>query len=250
MITFIVLSWGRYHGGRRPSNDDSLHSPTVIPPLALDKPSIMKRYHRRWTYSDTSPRRSPTMVTLHDTRFVECWWWNDGWTVKTVVTWRSSASMIAAPGKKSSSWFSSIARHFVITVIVPSVGTAGRLFEERLGYAQIYTCNICCWTAVGGETWVCTDLHLQYLLLLSLEERLGYVQIYTCNICCWTAVGETWVCTDLHLQYLLLDGCLRRDLGMYRFTLAIFAVGRLLEERLGYVQIYTCNICCCCRCCV
>ena len=71
---------------------------------------------------------------------------------------------------------------------------------------QIYTCNICC----------CTDLHLQYLLLLSLEDRLGYVQIYTCNICC---------CTDLHLQYLLL----------YEFTLAIFAV----------VQIYTCNICCC-----
>ena len=30
--------WGRYHGGRRPSSDDSLHSPTVIPPSALDKP--------------------------------------------------------------------------------------------------------------------------------------------------------------------------------------------------------------------
>ena len=43
------LSWGRYHGGRRPSSDDSLHSPTVIPPSALDKPSIMKRYHRRRT---------------------------------------------------------------------------------------------------------------------------------------------------------------------------------------------------------
>ena len=28
--------------------------------------------------------RSPTMVTLHDTRFVERRWWNDGWTVKTV----------------------------------------------------------------------------------------------------------------------------------------------------------------------
>ena len=27
--------------------------------------------------------RSPTMVTLYDTRFVECRWWNDGWTVKT-----------------------------------------------------------------------------------------------------------------------------------------------------------------------
>ena len=38
---------GPYHGGRRPSSDDSLHSPTVIPPSALDKPSIVNRYHRR-----------------------------------------------------------------------------------------------------------------------------------------------------------------------------------------------------------
>ena len=77
---------GRYHGGRRPSSDDSFHSPTVIPPSALDKPSIMKRYHRRRTCSHTSPRRSPTMVTLHNTRFVKCRWRNDGWTAKTVVT--------------------------------------------------------------------------------------------------------------------------------------------------------------------
>ena len=41
--------------------------------------------------------RSPTMVTLHESRFVECRWWNDGWTVKTVVTSRSSASMIPVP---------------------------------------------------------------------------------------------------------------------------------------------------------
>ena len=71
---------GRYHGGRRPSSDDSFHSLTVIPPSALDKPNIMKRYHRRRTCSYTSPRRSPTMVTLHDTRFVGCRWWKDGWT--------------------------------------------------------------------------------------------------------------------------------------------------------------------------
>ena len=71
------LTWGRYHGGRRPSSDDSLHSPTVIPPSALDKPSITKRYHRRRTRCHASPRRSPTMVTLHDTRFDERRWWND-----------------------------------------------------------------------------------------------------------------------------------------------------------------------------
>ena len=77
---------GRYHAGRRPSSDDSFHSPTVIPPSSLDKPSIMKRSHRRGTCIHTSLHRSPTMVTLHDTRFVECRWWNDGWIVKTVVT--------------------------------------------------------------------------------------------------------------------------------------------------------------------
>ena len=86
-----------YHRGRRLSSDDSFHSPTVIPPSALDKPSIMKRYHPRWTCSHTSPRRWTTMVTLHDTQFVQCQWWNDGWTVKTVITWRLSASMIPAP---------------------------------------------------------------------------------------------------------------------------------------------------------
>ena len=42
-------SWGRYHGERRSSTDNRFHSPTVIPPSALDKPSIMKRYHRRRT---------------------------------------------------------------------------------------------------------------------------------------------------------------------------------------------------------
>ena len=97
-------TWGRYHGGQRPSSDDSFHGPTVIPPSALDKPSNVKSYHRRRSCIHTSPRRSPTMVTLHDTRFDECRWWNDGWTVKTVVTWRSSASMIPAPGQVTPLW--------------------------------------------------------------------------------------------------------------------------------------------------
>ena len=50
-----LSTWSRYHGGRRPSGDGSLDSPTVIPPSALDKPSIMKRYHRRRTCSHTRP---------------------------------------------------------------------------------------------------------------------------------------------------------------------------------------------------
>ena len=86
-----LVSW------RPTTSDNSFHSPTVIPPSALDKPSIMKRYHRRRTCSHTSPLRSPTMVTLQDTRFVECRWWKDGWTVKTGVTLRPSTSMITAP---------------------------------------------------------------------------------------------------------------------------------------------------------
>ena len=89
---------GRYHGGRRQSSDDSFHSPTVIPPSALDKPSIMKRYHRRRTTRWRVTARSPTMVTLHDTRFAECRWWNNSCTAKTVVTWWSLASVIPAPG--------------------------------------------------------------------------------------------------------------------------------------------------------
>ena len=56
----------------------------------------MKSYHRRQTTRLGVTARSPTMVKLHDTQFVQCRWWNDGWTVKTVVTW-SSTSTIPAP---------------------------------------------------------------------------------------------------------------------------------------------------------
>ena len=99
LVATLPDTWGRYHGGRRPSSDDSFHSPTINPPSALDKPCIMKRYHRRRTTRWGVIAHLPTMVTLHSIWFVECRWWNDGWTVKTVVTWRSSASMIPAPGR-------------------------------------------------------------------------------------------------------------------------------------------------------
>ena len=100
---------------------DSFHSLTVIPPSALDKPSIMKRYHRRRTFSHTSRRRSPTMLTLHDTRLIECRWWNDGWTVKTVVTGRSSASTIPAPDIESSH-----TRDFITDTHVATLNTLRR----------------------------------------------------------------------------------------------------------------------------
>ena len=77
----------RYHGGRRPSSDDNFHSPTVIPPSALDKSSIMKRCHHRQTCSHTSPRRSPTMVTrgsdgAHVGRMEHTW---VGWSTRGVI---------------------------------------------------------------------------------------------------------------------------------------------------------------------
>ena len=77
---------GWYHVGRRLSSDDSFHSPTVIPPLALDKPSIMKCYHHWRMSSHTSPRRSPTMVTLLilGLSSADCeMTWNDGCTVES-----------------------------------------------------------------------------------------------------------------------------------------------------------------------
>ena len=48
-----------------------LHSSTVIPPSALDKPSIMKRYHRRRTTRWGVTARSPTMVNA--SWYSVCW---------------------------------------------------------------------------------------------------------------------------------------------------------------------------------
>ena len=58
----------------------------------------MKPYHRWWTCRRISPCRLPKLVTLHDTQFVECRRCNDRCTVKTIITWQSSASMIPVPG--------------------------------------------------------------------------------------------------------------------------------------------------------
>ena len=59
--------------------------------------TVQPRFHHR-----RSTNRVSWSVTIVGERavssFVECRWWNDGWTVKTVVTWRSSDSMIPAPG--------------------------------------------------------------------------------------------------------------------------------------------------------
>ena len=92
-ITLGPVSWRPTTVKWRQFSQSNRHST-----IGTRQTQYMKRYHRRRTTRWGVTARSPTMVTLHDTRFVECRWWNDGWTVKTDVTWRSSASMIPAPG--------------------------------------------------------------------------------------------------------------------------------------------------------
>ena len=123
---------GRYHGGRRPSNDDSFHSPTVIPPSALDKPSIMKRDHRRRTCSHTSPRRSPTMVTLHDTRFVECRWCAPGCFGKGALNVTCDAVDGRSRRCHRSLTCNAAGVHSFLPVDVLRVRVTGDRLEERL----------------------------------------------------------------------------------------------------------------------
>ena len=65
-----------------------------------DQPSFHHRHLTNWVpWSVTIIGERWGEVWLHlrddgNAWFVECRWWNDGWTV---VTWRSSASMIPAP---------------------------------------------------------------------------------------------------------------------------------------------------------
>ena len=79
------------------------------------------------------------MVTLHDTRFVECRWWSDGWTVKTVVTGRLSASMIPAPA------FVMLKNIWASRRI--SMRTKLRIFNSNVKSVLLY----------GSETWRTTQ---------------------------------------------------------------------------------------------
>ena len=88
----------RYHGGRWPSGDDSFHSPSFHHQHStnqvswsvtiVDECAVTHHLVVRWRW-----------LRFMILGFVKCRWWNDGWTVKTVVTWWSSASMIPAPGR-------------------------------------------------------------------------------------------------------------------------------------------------------
>ena len=96
-VSVASQTWGQYHGGQWPSSDDSLHSPAVIPPLALGKPSIMKHYHCQRTTMWGMTACLPTMVTLHDTQFVECRWW------MTVGLWK----LLSLDGRQPS-WYQTL----------------------------------------------------------------------------------------------------------------------------------------------
>ena len=181
---WVTHTWGRYHGGRRPSSDEIFRSPTVIQPSTLDKPSIMKCYHRWRTCSHTSPRRSPTMVTLHYTRFVECRWWNDGWTMKTVVTWRLLTSLIPAPGDRLTGWLRDAWR----TLVGGLCTSRGQRQRWRSTMKTIYSTNdatfvkliIRLWSLRAAWSafllasclwWMAVDRVLVYMTILVLDTK-------------------------------------------------------------------------------
>ena len=167
---------GRYHGGRRPSNEDSFHSPTVIPPSSLDKPSIMKRYHRRGTTRWGVTARSPTIVTLRDTRFIECRWWNDGWTV---VTWRSSASMIPAPDVMSAVLASLSARSFPQTPVLCLHDLTGNIPDYKARTRPVHGLAWDTWAHDGSIDHYNVYLHSLAPKLCRFQRR----RMYPLSIC-------------------------------------------------------------------
>ena len=88
-----LVSWRPTTVKWRQSSKSNRHST-----IGTRKTEYHEGHRRRRTTRWGVTARSPTIVTLHDTRFGECRWSNDAWTVKSVVTWRSSASVIPAPG--------------------------------------------------------------------------------------------------------------------------------------------------------
>ena len=63
---------GRYHGGRRPSSDDSLHCPTVIPPWAFDKPFSLSNRHSTIGIRQTVFTAQPSFHHRHSTNHFHC----------------------------------------------------------------------------------------------------------------------------------------------------------------------------------
>ena len=163
--TSSMATWGRYHRERRSSTDDRFHSPTVAGRWVLDLKGIMKRYHPWRTTRWGVTARSPAMVMLHDTRFVECQWWNDGWTVKTAATWRSSAYMIPAPGgTKEDSRFRERDRHL-------------RLVYEEEEFPRACPEQSCCVTGQGlNET---------------VDSKSEVIDVASLLILAWTSVVRT-----------------------------------------------------------
>ena len=163
----------------------TVFSPTVIPPSALDKSSIMKRYQRRWTTRWSVTARSPTTVALRYTRFFECRWWNDSWTVKTVVTWRSLDSMIPAPDVvqywvlDSDCLLSHCHRHFVYSSVC-TVASLYRPTSVSLHLCQIFRLQT---TAVDSEvTTLSARAYVLWLEVICLHSRQGPNSLCSVNM--------------------------------------------------------------------
>ena len=92
-----LLTRGRYHGGRRPSSDDSFHSPTVIPPIGTGQ----NEYHEALPSSSNVEVRCDctfaddghlTVVGLHDTGPRSC---------KIPVRWLNLNSQVCKERERS-----------------------------------------------------------------------------------------------------------------------------------------------------
>ena len=121
------VSWRQTTVKWRQSSQSNRHST-----IGTQQTSTMQRYHQRRTTRWDVTARSLTMITLHDTRFVKCQWWNDGWTVKTVVTWQSSASMVLAPGQLTRWWGRNSMEPWQTYALLWIYGIQSIKFEERI----------------------------------------------------------------------------------------------------------------------
>ena len=143
------------------------------------------------------------MVVLHDTRFVKCWWWNDGWTVKTVVTWRSSGSMIPAPGQAvvpMSPWCQVPS---TVTVQVPSLWLA--MMWTAVSHVRVW---MSFWNAEEEKNaltiWASTCDLRGYR---DGEGSRRYSETYVLNIKTLSHIYLLWMLSNPHPLCLLLFVC-------------------------------------------
>ena len=115
--------------------------------------------------------RSPTMVTLRDTRFVECRWWNDGWTVE------DCCHLTVVGLHDTGPWLGAILapfRHHRIDTIHPGHGTVPTT-STLAGLLRLVSCYRTCilkrtilCRGYYYYNYVCYDFYF-FLLLRTLD---------------------------------------------------------------------------------